>query len=114
MMPAATGMLDPARLAYAASIINVATFNPSTDEIDFGDFSAFRRSGGKLIMYHGWADADVTPQITVDFYEALAKKSGGMTAVQDFARLFMVPSMDHCGINKRARRPDRRSEFYLH
>jgi hypothetical protein len=89
---------DPARLAYAASIINVATFNPSTGEIEFGDFSAFRQSGGKLIMYHGWADADVTPQITVDFYEALAKKSGGMTAVQDFARLFMVPSMDHCGI----------------
>ena len=84
-------------LAYSASIINAATFNPSTGEIEFGDMSAFRRAGGKLIIYHGWADPIVTPQFTVDFYDALAKKSGGITATQDFARLFMVPGMDHCG-----------------
>jgi Tannase and feruloyl esterase len=47
--------------------------------------------------YHGWADALVTPQLTVEFYEALAKKSGGIAATQEFARLFMVPGMDHCG-----------------
>ena len=40
----------------------------------------------------------MTPQPTVEFYEALAKKSGGMQATQEFARLFMVPGMDHCGI----------------
>ena len=89
---------DPPRLAYAASIINAATFNLNTGEIEFGDLSAFRQAGGKLIIYHGWADPIVTPQFTVDFYETLAKKSGGMPATQDFARLFMVPSMDHCGI----------------
>ena len=72
-------------------------FNPSTREIEFGDMSAFRERGGKLIIYHGWADSPVTPQLTVDFYEALAKKSGGIAATQEFARLFMVPGMDHCG-----------------
>jgi hypothetical protein len=90
---------DPPRLAYSASIINAATFNPSTGEIEFGDMSAFREAGGKLIIYHGWADSLVPPQLTVDFYEALAKKSGGIAATQDFARLFMVPGMNHCGIN---------------
>ena len=89
---------DPARLGYASSIINVATFDPITGEMEFGDFNAFRQGGGKLIIWHGWADADVTPQPTVSFYEALAKKSGGISATQEFARLFMVPSMDHCGI----------------
>ena len=89
---------DPSRVSYVSSIINVATYNPNNGEMEFGEFNAFRRSGGKLIMYHGWADADVTPQPTVNFYELLAKKSGGMTATQEFARLFMVPSMDHCGI----------------
>jgi pimeloyl-ACP methyl ester carboxylesterase len=88
---------DPSRLAYSASIFNAATFNPSTGEIEFGDMSAFRERGGKLIIYHGWADSLVTPQLTVDFYEALAKKSGGIAATQGFARLFMVPGMDHCG-----------------
>ena len=89
---------DPSRLAYAASIGNAATFSPGTHEIEFGDMSAFRQRGAKLIMYHGWADALVTPQFTVDFYEALAKKSGGFVATQEYARLFMVPGMDHCGV----------------
>jgi Tannase and feruloyl esterase len=89
---------DPPRLAYIASIINAATFNPSSGEVEFDDMNAFRQAGGKLVMWHGWADALVPPQLTVDFYEALAKKSGGMAATQDFARLFMVPGMDHCGI----------------
>lgn len=89
---------DPSRLAYSASVLNAATFNPSNGEIELGDMNAFRQAGGKLIIYHGWADSEVPPQFTVDFYEALARKSGGMGAAQDFARLFMVPGMDHCGI----------------
>jgi hypothetical protein len=89
---------DPSRLAYSASVLNVATFNPSSGKIEFGDMSTFQQAGGKLIMWHGWADAGIPPQLTVDFYEALAKKSGGITATQDLARLFMVPGMDHCGI----------------
>jgi hypothetical protein len=89
---------DPPRLAHAASILNAATFNPNTGEMEFGDLTAFRQAGGKLLMYQGWADPVVTPQMTIEFYEALAKKSGGMTATQNFARLFMVPGMDHCAI----------------
>jgi hypothetical protein len=58
--------------------------------------NAFRQASGKLVMWHGWADGLLPPQLTVDFYEALAKKSGGMAAAQDFARLFMVPSMEPC------------------
>jgi hypothetical protein len=89
---------DPPRLGYEAFIFNAATFNASTGEIEFDDMNAFRQAGGKLVMWHGWADGLLPPQPTVDFYEALAKKSGGMAATQDFARLFMVPGMDHCGI----------------
>src|SRR5262249_23646139 len=70
----------------------------STGDIEFGDMNTYRQSGGKLIIWHGWADAAAMPQFTVDFYETLAKKSGGITATQDFARLFMVPGMDHCGV----------------
>ena len=89
---------DPPRLAYAASFINAATFNPANGAIEFDEVNAFRQGGGKLIIYHGWADALVPPRFTVDFYEALARKSGGIAVTQDFARLFMVPGMDHCGI----------------
>jgi len=89
---------DPPRLAPQARVYNAATFNPETRQISVGDISAFRQAGGKLILHHGWSDPLVTPQLTVEFYEALAKRSGGLRAAQGFARLFMVPGMDHCGI----------------
>jgi Tannase and feruloyl esterase len=56
--------------------------------------------GGSGAGEWAWLGCDplVTPLPTVEFYEALAWKSGGMSAVQEFARLFMVPGMDHCGI----------------
>ena len=79
---------DPARLADRAAVYN--SDNP--------DISAFRDAGGKLLMWHGWADAIVFPGKTVDYYEALAAENGGVETTQDFARLFMIPGMDHCGI----------------
>jgi hypothetical protein len=49
-------------------------------------------------MYHGWADAAVTPQLTVDYYEAAEKKKmGGRKATQGFLRLFMIPGSTTAG-----------------
>ena len=89
---------DPQRMGFTSGLYNAATFIPSRGEVDTGDISAFRQAGGKLILYHGGADPLVTPQLTIDFYEGIARKSGGIASTQEFARLFMVPGMDHCGI----------------
>ena len=51
--------------------------------------------GGKLIIYQGWADAIVTPLRTVDYYNDVTKAAGGRANTEKFARLFMVPGMDH-------------------
>ena len=61
-----------------ARVYNAATFNPQTGEMSAEDMSAFRQAGGKLLIYHGWGDALVTPQPTVGFYEGIVKKSGGI------------------------------------
>ena len=61
------------------------------------DLSKFNARGGKLIVYQGWADAIVTPFRTVDYYDAVTKAAGGQANVEKFARLFMIPGMDHCG-----------------
>ena len=91
---------DPPRLAASARIYNSGTWNPDKpDEVAGADLSAFQQGGGKILFYHGWGDPLVTPFMTVAYYEALAKKAGGPTKVADFARLFMIPGMDHCGIN---------------
>jgi hypothetical protein len=62
------------------------------------DLREFRRAGGKLLLWHGWADANVPPGATVDYYERLAREAGGLRRTQEFARLFMVPTLHHCAI----------------
>jgi feruloyl esterase len=59
------------------------------------DLSAFKRRGGKLVMYFGWADPQLNPKMGVEYYEQLTEKMGAST--DDFFRLFMVPGMFHCG-----------------
>lgn len=60
------------------------------------DLRKFSGRGGKLILYHGWADAAIPPQNTVNYYEAVKQKMGAKDA-KSFVRLFMVPGMEHCG-----------------
>jgi feruloyl esterase len=60
------------------------------------DLSGFRKHGGKLVMYSGWADPLVPSQDLVNFYERIEQKMGGPEKTQQFARLFMVPGMGHC------------------
>jgi feruloyl esterase len=55
------------------------------------DLSGFTKRGGKLLMYHGWADQDVPPLASVDYYSSIQPKSA-----QQNVRLFMVPGMNHC------------------
>jgi Tannase and feruloyl esterase len=59
------------------------------------DLSAFQRAGGKLIIYQGWADQEISPFGTVDYYHAVVKHAGGFAASQDFSRLYMIPNQNH-------------------
>jgi feruloyl esterase len=58
-----------------------------------------RRNEGKLILYHGWSDPLIVPGGTVDYYEAMvdATFGGDMQEAREHVRLFMIPSMGHCG-----------------
>jgi feruloyl esterase len=65
---------------------------------DDPDLRPFRDRGGKLLMWHGWADQMVPSQATVDYYNAVidviaAEKPARnpLRATQSFARLFMNP-----------------------
>lgn len=60
------------------------------------DLTPFMKRGGKLILYHGWSDAAISPLNTIDYYRSVEAKMGqGNT--NSFTRLFMVPGMQHCG-----------------
>jgi len=78
---------DPPRLAALGALYDATS--PALEP--------FRERGGKLLIYHGWADAIVTPQRTLDYYAALEARFGA-APTREFARLFMLPGFDHCGI----------------
>ena len=59
------------------------------------DLGAFKRSGGKLLLTHGWADTGITPETTIWYYDSVLDKMGRNQS--DWMRLFMAPGMGHCG-----------------
>jgi feruloyl esterase len=74
------------------------------------DLGEFREHGGKLLMYHGWADPLIPSQSSINYFNALVDEDsegaqaarfekgdgGNLKKTQSFARLFMVPGMFHC------------------
>ena len=60
------------------------------------DLRPFRDNGGKLILVQGWSDYSVMPPPTLDYFQTMTKTMDGPAATQSFARLFMIPGMDHC------------------
>ena len=60
------------------------------------NLKAFADHGGKMIMYHGWADQGIQPENSTNYYESVVSTIGGAQKTQEFLRLFMVPGMAHC------------------
>jgi feruloyl esterase len=52
--------------------------------------------GGKLLLYHGWADPGVPPRNTIHYYRSVVQTVGRSSASENL-RLFLVPGMGHCG-----------------
>ena len=65
---------------------------------DNPDLSEFRDNGGKLLLWHGFADQLIMPEGTIEYYDNVVNTlHGGYSHTQDFARLFMAPGVAHCG-----------------
>jgi feruloyl esterase len=76
---------DPPRMVAASLKVNAT--NP--------DLRPLKRRGGKIIHYHGWADAGITALMSIDYYESVIEKLGDKET-KDFYRLFLIPGMFHC------------------
>ncbi|KAL2206393.1 tannase and feruloyl esterase [Sarocladium strictum] len=66
------------------------------------DLSKFRESGGKMIVFAGWADPNIAPEGTLQHVKALTEGSlgkGTTIAENDFVKLVMIPGGGHCGSN---------------
>jgi len=69
--------------------------NKGVDELD-PHLADFAKHKGKLLLYHGWADQQVAPGSTVDFYHQAIEASPDPANASNWIRLFMVPGMGHC------------------
>ena len=112
---------------YPNSAVNFANFDfhHDIDKVDdklaavlnanSTDLGEFREHGGKLLMYHGWADPLIPAQSSINYFNALVKNGGhdfdrngfqpvgfgergnpALQQTQSYARLFMAPGMFHC------------------
>jgi feruloyl esterase len=93
------GQLGPDPFQWQFTDQDFNSMFPAANTWDAMDtnLSAFRRHGGKLIMWQGWADNGIPPSGTVDYYDILTARNGGSASTESFARLFMYPSIFHCG-----------------
>ena len=84
-------------LAFALEKVGAAL-----DAVD-PDLRPLRDLGGKLLVYHGWSDADISPLGSIDYYEDAVSVVGdgrdretALADTREFFRLFMAPGMGHC------------------
>jgi len=76
------GTLTRARRIYDASAV---------------DLRAFKKRGGKILLWHGWADGAIMATSSIGYYEGVMKFIGGREQTEDFFRLFLVPGVHHGG-----------------
>ncbi len=65
-------------------------------ELPRGDFTKFRESGGKLIVYNGWNDVPIRANRTLAYMADAQLLTGGPQMMAEFSRIYMVPGMLHC------------------
>jgi feruloyl esterase len=67
------------------------------DADDPAAFDPFIDKNRKLLVYHGFSDPALTAIRSIQWYEDLAQRQGGLAELQENVRLFLAPGMHHCG-----------------
>jgi hypothetical protein len=77
---------DPARME---------AFSQEFDTYRDVALAPFKARGGKLLIFHGTADGIFSASESIDYYQRLMAANGG-GAARSWARLFLIPGMNHC------------------
>ena len=69
--------------ARTASFLNATT----------PDLDAFKAKGHKLLLWHGWSDAGLSPLGTVAYYERVQARD---PKLDEYVKMFLLPGVLHC------------------
>ena len=64
---------------------------------DNPNLTAFRNTGGKILLWQGLADQLIFTGDSINYYNHVLSTMGGVTKTQQFARYFVAPGVGHCG-----------------
>ncbi|KAA6465499.1 tannase/feruloyl esterase family alpha/beta hydrolase [Acidobacteria bacterium AB60] len=85
-----------AQTADAQAMLNLSRTRMAADlDATDPDLGRFAGRGGKLILYHGWDDAAISPWNSVSYYQQV-QKTMSVEKAAGFVRLYMAPGMEHC------------------
>jgi hypothetical protein len=84
---------DPLKFDFDRDVARTRTMQGFTDAD--GTYLRTFAQRGKLILYHGISDQGMAAGALTQWYEQVGRDTGGTT--QDWARLFLIPGMTHCG-----------------
>ena len=87
-------MLDPLRFDFDRDVVRTAE-TAAINDANGTQHSSFAGHGGKLLVYHGLSDQAMSTGSLVQWYEQLTPRQS--EGPQEWARLFLVPGMTHCG-----------------
>ena len=73
-------------------ISQLALLSDATD----ATLTNFKAREGKLILYHGLADAAISPKDTQDYYQQVVQAAGGQAQGNGFVRAYFNPGVGHC------------------
>jgi len=85
---------DWTKFDYVAHKKEIAEMSEILDP-DRLDLKEFKARGGKIMIVHGWSDAMISANMTIDWFEKMEKFMGGQKATAEFAQLYVVPGMFH-------------------
>lgn len=80
----------------AATVREVMTLGAHYDAYD-ADVRRFRDRGGRMIVWEGAADPSAGPNATLNYYQSVRDKLGGLAKARETMRVFVLPGVYHCG-----------------
>ena len=95
---------NPLTVNYDTDMPLVAATSPAINHST--DIAAFVNRGGKLIFYHGLSDSGPPWPYTLKYFNDVASLHGGLAGAANFMKLYLIPSMGHCGGNAATSRFD--------